>query len=302
MHTFEVNKLTKAYAKDKGIFDVSFTIDEGEVFGFLGPNGAGKTTTIRHLLGFSKPEKGTATILGYDCWNESHLIKNQLGYLPAEISFPDNMTGNQLISHTAKMRGLKNLDRANELIAMFHLDPSGPIKRMSKGMKQKVGIVCAFMHDPKILILDEPTTGLDPLMQSVFVNLIKQEKLKGKSILMSSHIFEEIEGTCDRIAMIKLGKLIVTSEAKDFTKFQKLTFKVIFANAEDFHSMQNEQFRILEILKDSKEMIVEIDETQTNQLLTALSLRNVVSLREVNYSLEDTFMSLYKGETTTHVS
>ena len=182
MTAINIQHLTKDYGNNKGIFDVTFQIKEGEVFGFLGPNGAGKTTTIRHLLGFIKPQSGTSTILNLDCWNKSKEIQKHLGYLPAEIAFPENMTGTQLIQHAAKIRGLRDMNKANQLIKMFGLDPSVLIKRMSKGMKQKVGIVCAFMHDPQILILDEPTTGLDPLMQSEFVKLINQEKQEGKSM------------------------------------------------------------------------------------------------------------------------
>ncbi|MDG5471259.1 ABC transporter ATP-binding protein [Jeotgalibacillus sp. ET6] len=296
MTAINIEHLTKDYGNNKGIFDVSFQIEEGEVVGFLGPNGAGKTTTIRHLLGFSKPQSGTSAILQMDCWNEAKEIQQHLGYLPAEMAFPENMTGTQLIEHTAKMRGLNDRKRAQELIHMFNLDPSAPIKRMSKGMKQKVGIVCAFMHNPKILILDEPTTGLDPLMQSVFVQLIHEEKEKGKSILMSSHLFEEIEGTCDRIAMIKQGRIISVMNAEEFKNAEKTSFNITFQNHEDFQSFQQEHFQISQIQKGSLQLVIEIEDGQLNSLIGALAARNVTSIREVKYSLEDNFMNFYKGE------
>lgn len=301
MTAINIQNLTKDYGNNKGIFDISFQIEEGEVFGFLGPNGAGKTTTIRHLLGFIKPQSGKSTILNLDCWNQSKEIQKHLGYLPAEIAFPENMTGTELISHAANMRGLRDMKKAEQLIEMFDLDPSAQIKRMSKGMKQKVGIVCAFMHDPHILILDEPTTGLDPLMQSVFVKLIHQEKQKGKSILMSSHLFEEIEGTCDSLAMIKQGRLISVMNSQDFKQFDKTTFKISFQKLQDFQSIQEESFIISEIHKDSLQVVVEIEDLQINELIRALSKKDVKSIREMKYSLEDYFMNFYKGEKHDHV-
>lgn len=301
MIAIEVQNLTKNYGNNKGIFDISFQIEEGEVFGFLGPNGAGKTTTIRHLLGFIKPQSGKSTILKSDSWNQSKEIQKHLGYLPAEIAFPANMTGTQIIQHVANMRGLHDMTMAHQLIETFDLDPSAQIKRMSKGMKQKVGIVCAFMHDPKILILDEPTTGLDPLMQSVFVKLIHQEKLKGKSILMSSHLFEEIEGTCDRIAMIKQGKLISVMNSRDLKHFDKTTYKITFRDLQDFQSIQKEGFIFSEIQEEALYVMLEIEDLHINELICALSKRNVTSIREMKYSLEDYFMNFYKEGSLDHV-
>ncbi|RXI96635.1 ABC transporter ATP-binding protein [Anaerobacillus alkaliphilus] len=296
MTAINIQHLTKDYGNNKGIFDISLKIEEGEVFGFLGPNGAGKTTTIRNLLGFTKPQSGKATILNFDCWKQPKEIQKHLGYLPAEIAFPENMTGTQLIKHAAKMRGLQDMAKAKQLIEMFDLDPSALIKRMSKGMKQKVGIVCAFMHDPQILILDEPTTGLDPLMQSKFVELIHQEKHKGKSILMSSHLFEEIEGTCDSIAMIKQGKIISVMQSQDFKHFDKYTFTITFQKLPDFESMQTENFVMKKITKDTLQVVVEVDDFKINELIRALAKRDVTSIREMKYSLEDYFMNFYKGE------
>ena len=207
MNVIQIEKLTRDYGGGKGIFDVSFQVERGEVFGFLGPNGAGKTTTIRHLMGFIRPQAGSCTINGADCWKESSRIQRNLGYIPGEISFFDDMTGTEFLAFTAKYRGLSGVTREQELLERFELNPKGKIKKMSKGMKQKIGIVAAFMHDPEVLILDEPTSGLDPLMQSRFVELIAEEKQRGKTILLSSHMFEEVERTCDRIGIIRQGKL-----------------------------------------------------------------------------------------------
>jgi len=219
MEVIKVKNLTKDYGRQRGCFDVSFSVLKGEVFGFLGPNGAGKTTAIRHLLGFSKPQSGGCEILGLDCWKEPHKVQEHIGYIPGEIAFPSNMNGWQYIKKIAEMRGLKDLSRAEELCEYFQLAAGGEMKRMSKGMKQKVALVIAFMHDSDIIILDEPTSGLDPLMQERFCELILKEKARGKTILMSSHMFDEIEKTCDRVAIIRHGKLVV--EAVDLKEMNE---------------------------------------------------------------------------------
>lgn len=213
MHTMEVSHLTRDYGQGKGIFDLSFSIAPGEVFGFLGPNGAGKTTTIRHLMGFLRPRQGSCTIDGMDCWKDAARIQKNLGYIPGEIAFFGDMDGWEYLTFLQKYRGMSGGNRMMELIARFEVNPKGKIKKMSKGMKQKIGIVAAFMHDPAILILDEPTSGLDPLMQGRFVELIQEEKAAGKTILMSSHMFEEVERTCDRIGIIRSGKLVALDSA-----------------------------------------------------------------------------------------
>ena len=163
------------------------------MFGFVGTNGAGKTTTIRHLMGFLKPQSGSATINGLDCWKDSAEIKKWIGYIPGEIAFPDAPTGTDFLKKQAELLGLKDMSYADSIIKKLQLDPTAKLKRMSKGMKQKTAIVAAFMADPDILILDEPTTGLDPLMRKEFISILDEEKKKGKTILMSSHMFDEVE-------------------------------------------------------------------------------------------------------------
>lgn len=295
MSVIKVEHLTKDYGLNKGVFDVSFEIKQGEVFGFLGPNGAGKTTTIRHLLGFVKPQGGTTSIMGMDAWQKPKDIQRHLGYLPGEIAFPSDMKGSQYIKYMANMRGLRDMSKAKKLMEMFTFDPSGELKRMSKGMKQKIGIVCAFMHDPKILVLDEPTSGLDPLMQATFVELIKSEKAQGKSILMSSHMFEEVEETSDRIGMIKGGRLISIVNPKDIRHTENKSYKIEFLNNEDFLSIQNENFVIKERKPESCQVIIDIEDEQINSLLLALSKRKVKFISEIKHTLEEHFMEYYEG-------
>lgn len=201
MEKLIVSDLTQIYKSGRGIFDVSFTISKGEVFGYLGPNGAGKTTTIRNILGFTNATKGYVTINGMDTRKHPEKIQQSVGYLPGEISFFDHMTGEQFIKFNGQMNHHEDMTRAEALIKLFELDASVKIKRMSKGMKQKVAIVSAFMHDPEILILDEPTSGLDPLMQKIFLDLINAEKLRGKTILMSSHSFDEVENVVTKLEL-----------------------------------------------------------------------------------------------------
>ena len=214
MSVINIQNLTRDYGLGKGIFDLSISVDSGEVFGFLGPNGAGKTTTIRHLMGFIKPQSGKCQIDELSCWEKRDEIQKRLGYIPGEISFFEDMTGKEFLRFNMEYRNLKDSSRMNELIDRFELDPKGKIKKMSKGMKQKIGIVAAFMHNPDILILDEPTSGLDPLMQNRFIELIREEKKKGKTILLSSHIFEEVEKTCNRIGIIRNGKLVTVDSVE----------------------------------------------------------------------------------------
>ena len=168
----EVSDLTYDYGKGRGIFNVDFAVDQGEVFGFLGPNGAGKTTTIRHLMGFVRAQKGDCRIGGLSCWSDAPTIQRMLGYIPGEISFWNDMTGEQFLKFLCRYRGLSGTGRLSEMLERFELDPRIRLKSMSKGTRQKVGIAAAFVHDPSVLILDEPTSGLDPLMQNRFIDFL----------------------------------------------------------------------------------------------------------------------------------
>lgn len=246
MSMMQIEKLTRDYGGGKGVFDISFQVNKGEVFGFLGPNGAGKTTTIRHLMGFLQPQSGKCIIGGLDCWNDSAEIQLRLGYIPGEISFFDDMTGMEFLKFITSYRKIGESNRQRELLERFELDPKGKIKKMSKGMKQKIGIVAAFMHDPDVLILDEPTSGLDPLMQSRFIDLIGEEKERGKTILLSSHMFEEVERTCDRIGIIRDGRLVAVDSVEALRERHVRLYTVTLENielakafAEDFGGVQN---------------------------------------------------------------
>ena len=217
-HVIDVQGLTKDYGQGRGIFDLTFQVERGEVFGFLGPNGAGKTTTIRHLMGFIRPTAGQAAILGMDCFAQAAAIQAHVGYLPGELSLMDDLTGDGFLRFMAQMRGMTDLSAVGELKELFRLDGRQSLRKMSKGTRQKVGLVCAFMARPDLLLLDEPTSGLDPLMQNRFVELLLREKARGATILLSSHMFEELERTCDRVAILRAGRLAAVERTEDLRR------------------------------------------------------------------------------------
>ena len=287
----EIKNLTKSYGTNKGVFNLDLTVQKGEVFGFLGPNGAGKTTTIRHLLGFITPDNGTVKIAGKDCFKEAHTIQKDLGYIAGEIAFFNHMKGAEFLHFIAKMRALSNLDKMHSLIEFLELDIHVKIRKMSKGMKQKLGIVAALMHDPKILILDEPTSGLDPLMQNKFVELIKREKKQGKTILMSSHNFEEIERTCDRALIIKNGKKMALSNIKDLKNVERKIFYVALQNTKDKDIILKSDLKIIK--QNHTDFEIEVS-GNLDYFIDVLSTCKIKSLDIKKQQLEQVFMDYYK--------
>ena len=291
-NVIEIRQLTKDYGNNRGIFDVSLSVKKGEVFGFLGPNGAGKSTTIRHLMGFIQADQGSCQINGLDCLRDHARIQQALGYLPGEIAFMDDMTGLEFIKFMAKMKGMTDLTKAYELMERFELNPQGKIKKMSKGMKQKIGIICAFMHDPELLILDEPSSGLDPLMQNRFIELVLEEKQRGKTIFMSSHIFEEIERTCDRTAMIKDGRLISIEELQTLKASKHKTYQITFATQELVEQFMDEGFECKQV---ESNVIKVLPRNNLNYLLATLSRYDIVDLDITKLTLEELFLHFYGG-------
>jgi ABC-2 type transport system ATP-binding protein len=298
MTAINIDRLTKDYGERRGCFNLSFEVEKGEVFGFLGPNGAGKTTTIRHLLGFLKPDSGASYIDGKSTWNNAHIINANVGYLPGEINFPDKMNGMELIRWMAEMRGTKSLDKAKYLLDLFELNANSDVKRMSKGMKQKIGIVCAFMHDSKILILDEPTSGLDPLMQELFVDLVSKEKSEGKTILMSSHMFAEVEKTCDRVAIIKNGEIVTQVEMADISKPRSKVYKLKFAVDGDSKRFvqEHKELDFAEINHEKNRVKVRVDDKDINRFVAVLPNYKLNYVSEIKLTLEDYFMRFYSSK------
>jgi ABC-2 type transport system ATP-binding protein len=224
MSIIEVNKLTKYYGKSRGIVDVSFKVEEGEIFGFIGPNGAGKSTTIRLLLSLIYPTSGTAAIFGKDCIQFGPEIRQEIGYLPSEVFYYEGMKVLDLLKYSASFYKKDCTQRIHELAEIMELDLKRRIDDLSYGNKKKVGIVQGLLHQPKVLMLDEPTSGLDPLMQRKFFDLIQEENRRGVTVFFSSHILGEVQKLCSRVAIIKDGSII---EIQDISTLQKNTYKKI---------------------------------------------------------------------------
>ena len=291
-----IKNLTKDYGKGRGIFDISFDVPKGSVFGYCGTNGAGKTTTLRHIMGFIKPQKGSVTVKGLDAWKNADVIKKYIGYVPGEIAFPEVESGSEFLKIQAESIGLKDMSKAETIINALQLDPTANLRRMSKGMKQKTALVAAFMHSPEIIILDEPTTGLDPLMRDVFVNLIKAEKARGATIIMSNHMFDELEETCDYVGFIKDGHLI---DVIDMEKMRNLPYRdyvITFSNEKDYKEIDISKMEVLE--KDDFELslTVRVQLKDINEAIKEFRNRDIKSLTEKKHTLEEYFLNDVGGQ------
>lgn len=284
-----VENLTKDYGNNKGVFDISFSVKKGEVFGFVGTNGSGKTTIIRHIMGFLKAQKGEIKVLGLDSWKDSCEIKKNVEYIPGEIAFPDLRDGTTFLKNQAELLGLTDMSYANKLIEKLQLDTSANLKRMSKGMKQKTAIVAALMADKDIIILDEPTTGLDPLMRETFLEIILEEKKKGKTILMSSQMFDELEITCDRVALILNGRIIDVADIKELKNLPYKFFKIEFLNKEDFIKFKKLKYKIVRVQEQYNQYTVQLDNNKINKLFKDLKNFQLKFISEVKKNLEKHF-------------
>lgn len=305
MSEITVNHLTKDYGFGRGVFDVSFAVEKGEVFGFLGPNGAGKSTTIRHLMGFSKPQSGETKIFGKDTFDCYDKILNKVGYIPGEIALPAGLTGWEFIRMMQDLQHNHNEEKLKEMLELFKLDDvtlSGDTKRMSLGVKRKLAVVTAFMGDPDVLILDEPTSGLDPVMQQVFIDYVKEEKERGKTILLSSHIFSEVDATCDRIAIIKDGKIVSEFVANDLKHASAKNYEVTFASKEDFEKFlkasktKKDIFTIINTDPERNMVYLVTDDKFINNVVDVLSEFEIKKFDNKKETLEDYFMKFYKED------
>lgn len=293
MSVIETDELTKDYGDGRGIFGINLKIEEGETVGFAGTNGSGKTTTIRSILGFIKPTGGSVSVNGLSSWEHSSEIVKKVGYVPGEIAFPDLKTGTAFLKSQAEFLSLKDMTRANELIERLQLDPRASLKRMSKGMKQKTALVAALMNDAPIIILDEPTTGLDPLMRVSFLDIIREERAKGKTIFVSSHMFEELETTCDKVALISDGKIADIADMNEIKNRKVKDFKIEFNLHSDYTKFLSENsFEITRTQEQYSQVTAAVPVGKTGELLKTLKNYNVKFVSELPYTLENHFKKI----------
>ena len=293
-----VEHLTKDYGYGRGVFDVSIKVHKGECYGYLGPNGAGKSTTIRHIMGFSKTAVGKVEIFGQETFGNTEKILKKVGYLPGEPALPLYMNGWEFLRMMEEMRGEKNEEMLNHLIDIFKLDPSLSIKSMSLGDKRKLAVVSAFMNDPDVLILDEPTSGLDPIMQNVFIDFVIEEKKRGKTILLSSHIFSEVDATCDTISIIKDGKHVSTFKASDLKNMEQQTYVLHFLDKENMvlYLKERNKFKVVDANEQNLTATIEFNKKDYKSFFDSLFGIKIKEFAEKPFTLQDYFMSFYKEE------
>jgi ABC-2 type transport system ATP-binding protein len=284
-------KLTKSYGSHRGIIDVDLDVNEGEAFGFLGPNGAGKTTMIRILLDHIRPTSGRGTIFGIETTADPVAIHRRLGYLPGEFVLYDKLTGGQTIDYFANLRGGVDKAYQADLIARLDIDPSRRFKEYSKGNKQKIGLVIALQHRPELLMLDEPTSGLDPLVQREFYSVIREAKAEGRSVFMSSHILSEVEKTCDRVAIIREGRLVRVDRVEALRDMAHHQVELRFAGAvptAEFASLPG----VSEVVAEDHVLRMRVSGAIT-PVVRAAARHELVDFVSREPSLEETFLAEY---------
>ncbi|MDQ2074488.1 ABC transporter ATP-binding protein [Haloarcula sp. H-GB4] len=289
MAAIEVSGLSKQYGDVRANDDLTFTVQEGEIFGYLGPNGAGKTTTIRNLLGFQSPTEGTATVLGRDIRDEDELLKAKadIGYLPGDPALDEQVTGREYLDYQAS---LKSDERREELLELFDPPLDRKIRKYSRGNKQMVGIVQAFMHDPDLVIMDEPTSGLDPLKQEAFNEFIRGERAKSKTVFFSSHVLGEVRRVCDRVGIIREGKLVTLEEIDTLLRRGGKRVRVHTRSNVDLASLNGDGIVDRETFDDGVQFMFTGD---YNALVSLLADYDIVDLEVEEPPLEDVFMHFY---------
>src|SRR6202049_343419 len=292
----DVEKLSKSYGGKRGIVDVTFQVEEGEVFGFLGPNGAGKTTTIRVLMALLRADAGRARIASKDCWKESVDIKRLIGYVPGEPALDPNLTGGEILEYFAHLRGGVDQAYLQQLIKRLDLDTTRKFRQYSTGNKRKVVLIQAFMHKPRVLILDEPTSGLDPLNQQEFDGMVGEAKKEGRTVFLSSHVLSEVEKTCDRVGIIRDGRLVKIGGVHELTDIKRYEITISFA-----HTVPAETFAKLdgvagvETLNNGSAVHLTM-QGAADAVIKAAAQFQVVSLNSDEPSLEDVFLRYYQRD------
>jgi ABC-2 type transport system ATP-binding protein len=289
-------KLSKRYGSSDvfALCDLTLQVRAGEVYGFLGPNGAGKSTTIRTLMNFIQPTGGSASILGMDIVNDSVAIKRSVGYLSSDMAMYGKMTGRQFLQYMGELQPPASKSYQDELSKRFKADLNKRLGDLSRGNRQKIGIVQAFMHKPKVLILDEPTSGLDPLMQEEFYELLEETKQRGAAIFSSSHILGEVQKMCDRVGIIREGKLIVERDMAEMAKEAAHTFNITFAGKPPVSQLR--KIKGVKVAGHKAENVTVHIHGDLGPLLKELSKYDVTNLNAQQLDLEELFMRFYNAE------
>ncbi|MBS3971887.1 MAG: ABC transporter ATP-binding protein [Erysipelotrichia bacterium] len=291
MDVIVIQDLSKYYGKSRGIENVSFSVKEGEIFGFIGPNGAGKSTTIRTLLGLLHPTRGSATIFGKDITQYGPEIRENIGYLPSEVFYYEKMKVKELLAYSASFYPGDHTKRIQELATLLELDMNRKIEDLSFGNKKKVRIIQGLLHKPSLIILDEPTSGLDPLMQHKFFNLLKEENKRGATILFSSHILQEVQNLCHRVAIIKDGVIIKVEEVASLRT--KATKKVKVFGCHDLSSFKDLECKDLQHIDSTVSFVYQ---GEIEPLLKVLSNTKLSDVLIEEPTLEEIFMHYYVRE------
>jgi ABC-2 type transport system ATP-binding protein len=292
--TIETTGLTKFYGSHRGIEDVSMRVEAGEVFGFLGPNGAGKTTTIRTLLDLLHPTAGSARIFGLDSRRDSVSIHARLGDLPGDFGFGKTATGGEAIRLLARVRGVEDLGRSKSLAERFRADLTRPLGQLSRGNRQKIGLILAVFHQPELLILDEPTSGLDPLMQEEFMSLVREERERGCAVFLSSHELDEVERLCDRVGIIRNGRLIAVEQVDELLERTPRHASVAFADRVDL-----DELRHCPGVEDVEQEAARVSFNvagSPDAVLKLLAKHTISDLEFERPSLEEVFLTYYEGD------
>ncbi|GAE24868.1 ABC-type multidrug transport system [Halalkalibacter wakoensis JCM 9140] len=292
MSVLTVTNVTKKFGKFTALNDVNFEVNKGEVFGFIGPNGAGKSTMIRILLGMLQASEGNAKIFGKDVWKEAVSIHKHIAYVPGDVNLWPNLTGGEVIDLFIKLRGGDQTNRRDEYIERYNLDPSKKCRTYSKGNRQKVALVSAFASDADFYILDEPTSGLDPLMERIFQECVAEAKSAGKSVLLSSHILSEVERLCDRVGIIRQGKMIETGTLQELRHLTRTNLQ-IETKQQIPELLQQKGVHDL-VVKDNAASF-QVDTEELDHIMKYVSRYGLVKLESTPLTLEDLFMRYYEG-------
>ena len=292
-YSLEITNLTKRFGKLTALSGIDLTVNRGEVFGYIGPNGAGKTTTIRVLLGILQASEGGARVFGLDAWRDAVEIHKRIAYVPGDVSLWPNLTGGEVVDLFISLRGSYERERRDKLLEMFDLDPSKKCRTYSKGNRQKVALVAAFASDAELLILDEPTSGLDPLMGQVFRECVLEQKRMGRGIFLSSHIMSEVEQLCDRVGIIRQGKLVETGTLSQLRHLTRVTMRVEPARQIEGLAEMRGVHGIAEIRGG---LTCHVDASEVGAVVEHISQFGVEKFECAPPSLEDLFMSHYSVE------